>query len=234
MRVLVTRPQPDAARTAARLAALGHEAIVAPLLAVEPVAVAEIPKGPFAAAAITSANAARIAGAMVELDRFRTLPLYAVGSASAEAARTAGFKTVTEAEGDATTLAALLAREVASGARVLHLSGEDRAHDLGALLAGSGISVDVLVLYRVRIADVFGPAADLLASGRVDAVLHFSPRSAAAFGIAAEREGLVKAACTARHLCLSQAVAEPVVALGARVEVAAQPNEAALLALLKS
>jgi len=232
--VLVTRPQPDAARTAAKLAQLGHEPVMDPLLTIEPITIGEIPAGPFAALAATSANAARIAGALVELDPMRVLPLYAVGTSTAEAAHAAGFETVIDADGDAAALAKVLMRDLRRGARVLHLAGEERARELGTLIADSEIFVDVLVLYRVRAADALGPAAEFLASGGIDAVLHFSPRSAAAFAAVAEREGLVEGARKARHLCLSLAVAARLASLGVRAEVAARPNEAALLALLKS
>lgn len=232
--MLVTRPQPDAARTAARLAALGHEAVVDPLLTVEPLTVGEVPAGSFDALAATSANAVRIAAAHVALDRLRTLPLYAVGASTAETARTAGFEAVLDADGDAAALAELLARSLPRGARVLHLAAEERARDVGTSLAQSGISVDVLVLYRVRAASTFGPAAEFLAAGKLDAVLHYSPRSAATFAAAAERAGLAEAARKMRHLCLSPAVAERLAGLGARAEIAARPNETALLALLKS
>ena len=36
MRLLVTRPEPDATRQAEKLAARGHEAVLAPLLLIEP------------------------------------------------------------------------------------------------------------------------------------------------------------------------------------------------------
>lgn len=234
VRVLVTRPQPDAARTAAKLVELGHEAAIDSLFSIEPLTVREIPAGPFAALAATSASAARIAGAMIELDFLRAVPLYAVGGATAEAARAAGFQTVIDADGDAAALAQRLARDLPRGARVLHLAGEERAKDLGALLAPAGIPVGMLVLYRVRAAEAFGPATELLASGKLDAVLHYSPRSASTFVALAERQGLVPAVCRVRHLCLSEAVAAPLAAIGAPTEVARHPNEAALFALLKS
>ena len=58
MRLLLTRPEPDAQRTAAALRAQGHDVIIAPLLRIEPAADAEIGAGPWAAILITSANAA--------------------------------------------------------------------------------------------------------------------------------------------------------------------------------
>ena len=234
MRVLVTRPEPDAARTAARLKELGHEAVIEPLLAIEPVAIETIPPGPFAVLAATSANAMRVAGGMAALDFLRALPLHAVGSHSAIAAREAGFKIVIDADGDVAALAHNLSRHVKPPARVLHLAGEERAQELGPLLAAHGIEVEVLALYRMRSADRLGAAAALIVAGQVDAVLHFSPRSAATFVALVERQGLADAARALRHLCLSRAVAAPLAAIGAKTEVAAAPNEAALFALLNS
>jgi uroporphyrinogen-III synthase len=234
MRVLLTRPEPDAARTAAKLAVLGHEALLDPLLTLEPLTKPELPAGPFAALAATSANAVRIAGAKVTLDRLRSAPLYAVGGATAEAARAAGFANVVAADGDAAALARLLSEKLPAHARVLHLAGEERAQDLGALLAPSGILVTLLVLYRMRAASAFAaPTMAALTAGDIDAALHFSPRSAAAFAAIAERQGLVNAACRVRHYCLSHAVAAPLRSIGASAEIAARPNETDLLALLK-
>jgi uroporphyrinogen-III synthase len=236
MRVLVTRPEPDASRTAANLRRLGHEAVVDPLLAIEPLAAIKIPAGPFAGVGVTSATAMRAAtaaSAATLLDPVRALPLYAVGAHTAEAAREAGFKNVRHADGDAAALAGLIVRELPAASRVLHLAGEDRAQDLGRLLAPHGIEVAVLELYRMRPAEKLGASAAALASG-LDAVLHFSPRSAATFVALAEREGLGAAARRPRHLCLSQAVAASLAPLGVTPEIAAAPNEAALLALLNS
>ena len=234
MRVLITRPQPDAARTAARLAELGHEALVEPLLMVEPVAVEKIPPGPFAALAATSANAMRVAGNTAALNALRALPVHAVGTHTAGAAREAGFTNVIDAAGDTESLAQNLARHLQSPARVLHLAGEKRAKELGPLLALHGVEVVVLELYRMRRADRIRSSVELFAAGKIDAVLHFSPRSAATFVALAEQEGLAEAARRPRHLCLSQAVAAEIMPLGIAAEIAEAPNEAALLALLNS
>jgi len=232
MRVLVTRPQPDAAQTAARLAALGHEAVVEPLLTLEPKEIERTPAGPFAALAATSANAMRVAARLKVLDPLRSLPLHAVGTHTADAAREARFKTVIDAKGDADTLAENIVRDVQSPGRVLHLAGEARAKELGPLLAARGIEVEVLELYRMRRAD--HTSAALFGADRIDAVLHFSPQSAATFVALVDRGGLADAAQRARHLCLSHTVAAELMAIGISAEVAAEPNEAALLALLNS
>jgi uroporphyrinogen-III synthase len=231
MRVLVTRPQPDAARTAARIGELGHEAIVEPLLAIVPVA-AKIPSGPFAGLAATSANAVRAAAATVELDFARTIPIFTVGGHTAEAARAAGFRKVVTADGDAASLAKLLQSELKSGARVLHLAGENRAQELDGLLP-SAVAVEVLVLYRVQPATAFSQAiVAALSQNKVDAVLHFSLRSAATFASLAERHALGDAARRPRHLCLSRNVAQGLAPLGVAVACAGRPTESELLALL--
>jgi uroporphyrinogen-III synthase len=234
MRVLVTRPQPDASRTAAYLEGLGHEVVADPLLVLEPVPVGELPAGPFSAVAATSANALRVARNVKSLEAMRPLPFFAVGANTAQAAHEAGFKTVQNADGDAVALARLIARELPPGSRVLHLAGEERAQDLGALLAPAEIAVEVFVLYRIRAAESFGAAAAAISSSELDAVMHFSPRSAAIFVAIAERQGLAGAVRRLRHLCISHATAAPLIAIGAKIEVATEPREDAMAALLDS
>jgi uroporphyrinogen-III synthase len=61
--------------------------------------------GNWTAVIVTSANALRATDG--KLGALRSLPLYAVGARTAEAARAAGFKTVHVADGDARARAAL-------------------------------------------------------------------------------------------------------------------------------
>jgi uroporphyrinogen-III synthase len=234
MRVLVTRPLPDATRTSAALRKLGHQVVVEPLLSVESIVINDWPSGPFAALAITSANAARVAAASDMPATIRGLPLYAVGRHSAEAAGAAGFRHVVAAAGDAEALAMLLAQSLKYGDRVLHLAGEEIARDLGELLRQAAIRVERLALYRMRAAERLGAAADAIRSGDVDAALHFSPSSAATFVALAKKAGITDGMRGIRHLCLSPAVAAPLQGAGARTEVARRPEEEALIALLES
>ena len=100
MRLLVTRPEPDAERTAAALRARGHIVLVAPLLRIEPVEPAEIGPGPFIALLVTSANAAPAIAHHERFAQLRALPVFAVGDRSAEAMGAAGFADVASARGD--------------------------------------------------------------------------------------------------------------------------------------
>ncbi|MFY9685823.1 MAG: uroporphyrinogen-III synthase [Pseudolabrys sp.] len=230
MRVVVTRPQADGERTAAALEALGHEVLVAPLMRVEPVAVDLA--GTWSAIAVTSANALQAIGATA--GRMKTLPVFAVGERSAETARLAGFAEVSSANGDIKDLARMIAaRAVGTKASLLYLAGEDRAGDFIAQLAAHGIDAEMKVVYRT-IAEVFPPVlAAALEAGDVDAVLHFSRRSAELFVEGARGSGVAGPAEDVRHLCLSAQVAEPL-AGARRIAVAARPEEAALIALLRA
>src|SRR6266540_311686 len=138
MHLLVTRP--DGARTAAALRQRGHEVLLAPMLRIEPIA-PEL-RGPWAACALTSANAARAVRQHPRFAELRGLPLFAVGQQSAAAARAAGFTSVTSADGALGDLQRLLAERLTG--RVLYLAGEDRAGELSV----PGLSVDVAVVYR--------------------------------------------------------------------------------------
>ena len=164
----------------------------------------------------------------------KTLPLFAVGDRSAEAARRAGFSEVSSANGDIKDLVRLIVSRFAGAkAPLLYLAGEDRSGDLLALLATHGIAAEMKVVYRT-VTEAFPPVlAAALESGDVDAVLHFSRRSADLFVAGARSAGVADPALDVQHLCLSAQVAEPLAGAG-RIIVAVRPEEAALLALLRA
>jgi uroporphyrinogen-III synthase len=234
VRVLVTRPEPQASATAARLAARGHTAVLAPVLEtiVEPFA--PIETAGVAAIAVTSRAALDALAGRPDRDALLRLPVFAVGDATAAAARRAGFAEVRSGGGAVGDLARLLAADLPPGATVLHLAGRDRAGDIAAALAPSGIAVRTAVLYRTAPVAALPPrVAAAVAAGEIDAVVAYSPRSAEALVAAAAASGVAAALLALPILCLSEAVAAPLAAAGAaRPSVAARPNEAALLALL--
>ncbi len=90
-RIWITRALPGAESTAERVRALGHEAVVAPLLTVQPLADTRIDLAGVAALAFTSANGVR---AFAEKCADRSLRVFAVGLATAQAARQVGFRAV--------------------------------------------------------------------------------------------------------------------------------------------
>ncbi len=236
MRLLVTRPEPDAERTAAALRARGHEVVIAPLLRIEAIEDAEIGSGPWAAILVTSANAAP---AVVQHERFaelRSLPAFAVGERSAQAMRAAGFADVTSADGKVGDLARLVAQRTKPGAPLLYLAGANRSGDLAGDLSAHGFMVRTTVIYRaVAVAVLPRAAADALAGG-IDGVLHFSRRSAEAFLVATHGAGLHEEAVKKPiHFCLSAQVAEPLAQAGAAdIRIAPRPVEAAMIELILS
>jgi len=115
------RPEPGASQTARRAQAMGFHTVIHPLFAIRPVAWEPPDPAAYDGVMITSANAVRHGGPA--LARYHQLPLFAVGQASAKAAREAGFVDVREGYGG---VAALLQRIADAGfRRILHLSGRD-------------------------------------------------------------------------------------------------------------
>jgi len=233
MWLLVTRPEPDAERTAAALRARGHSVVLAPLLRIEPLAGAAIGLGPWAAMLVTSANIAHaIAGHARRADLIH-LPVFAVGERSAEAMRALGCANVIAAGGNAGDLARIVAAHLNPPARLLYLAGEQRSGDLGGELRAKGFAVETVAIYRAATADTLPPEAVAAFAGGIDGVLHFSRRSAEAYLEAARAAGLLESALRPAQFCLSAQVAVPLQSAGARiVRIARQSTEAALLDLI--
>lgn len=231
MRVVVTRPEPDGKRTATALRAHGHEVLVAPLMKVQSVA-ADL-SGHWGAVVVTSANALGAIADNPAKAALVKLPLFAVGQRSAAAAQEAGFTNFTSAGGDLRDLVRTLTAERPDAkAPLLYLAGEDRAADLIGELAAHGIAAEMRVVYRAVTAPFPPVLIEALKAGEVDAVLHFSRRSAENYAAGARQAGIAGPAFAVRHLCLSAQVAEPLAGAG-QVTIAAHPDEATLIALLQ-
>lgn len=235
MRLLVTRPEPQGERTAAALRARGHEVVLAPLMHIEPLAPIDLgsdsDRESWAAVLTTSANAVRFLRDHPRRAALVALPLFTVGERSAEAAREAGFARVQSADGDAGDLVRLVAASVAAPGPLLYLAGEDRAADLAAALGS--YRVHTVVVYRARVdAQLPEGVVRALRDGALHGVLHYSRRSAETFLAAAAGSGLAINSLKCNHYCLSRQVAGPLAAAGARVIVAARPEEAAVLDLV--
>ncbi|MGI6244827.1 MAG: uroporphyrinogen-III synthase [Pseudochelatococcus sp.] len=233
LRVLVLRPQAAGLRTAARLAALGHVPLAAPVMSIAATG-APPPAGPFDALAVTSAAALP---ALVQLpDDMRDLPLLAVGERTALLARADGFARVHAADGERHSLARLARRLFASagGARLLLALGRDHKADTTELLRGAGVDPVEWIVYAAQAKPELPEAARrALSDGQVDAVLHYSRRSAAIAMDLVARAGLWEAFAPLPHAVLSEDVAAPLHERGvARVLTADRPHEDALLALL--
>jgi uroporphyrinogen-III synthase len=260
VRLLVTRPEPEGERTAALLRGRGHDVLQQALLRIEPVVDAELGDGPWAAVLFTSANAVRAVAAHRRFAALAGLPAYTVGRRTQAAASAAGFAPVRSADGDVNDLVELIMSnlplvtpvastegsantspcpgegmgELASMTPLLYCAGEDRAGDLAGALQARGMRVETVCVYRAAMADDLAPdVRAAFADEAIDAVLHYSARTAAAFVAAATASGIRDLSIRARHLCLSAQVAAPLAAAGATaIDIASEPNEQALFALI--
>jgi uroporphyrinogen-III synthase len=224
-RIWITRAQPGADATAERVRALGHEAIIAPLLSVRALEDVQVDLHGVAALAFTSANGVR---AFSDISPERALRVFAVGAATAQAARTAGFRLVLSADGDVEALAEGIGlRRTELRGAVLHPGAAEPAGDLAGALEKHGVEVRRLILYESAPVKVEAEAAKQLVQADV-ALLH-SPRAAQVLAALLKLYPAPKL----RALGLSKAVVRPL----ARVPLAARafppmPLEGALLNLI--
>src|SRR5690606_42147907 len=91
MKMLVTRPEPDGQATAARLAALNIEAVVASVMVRRTLDASLPPPDGFTAMVLTSANAVRSLAERGVVGQYAHPPVFAVGDPTARQAREAGF-----------------------------------------------------------------------------------------------------------------------------------------------
>jgi uroporphyrinogen-III synthase len=207
--LLVLRPEPGASATVARARAMGLEAVPVPLFEVEAIDW-EVPEpGSFDGLLVTSANALR--GAGEQLQYLRGLKAYAVGDATAAAAREAGFDIASTGEAGVERLLGSVEPDL----RLLHLCGEDRH-----AAADVRQTITPLPVYRAK--QIEGRAIDS-AAGSI-ALIH-SPRAARRFAeLVSDRD---EVAIVAISTAAAQAAGEG----WKSVAVADKPSDEALLAL---
>lgn len=225
MKVLIVRAAEDARRTAARVEAAGHQAIVAPVLEIRNLDFAR-PRGGFDAVIATSAHGFGRPDALAGL---LDLPLFVVGARTSDAARRAGFSRPKTVAANVEELMRDLRERLPSGAHFLYLAGRDRKPDIESSLTAD-CALSVVETYEARPVAALPPAAvAALSSGAVDAVFHYSQRSAGIFLDLARRSGLGDSLGALRHVAISADAATPLVEAGLRVALAAQPNEDSMI-----
>jgi uroporphyrinogen-III synthase len=222
-KVWITRAQPGADETASRLTDLGFAPVVVPLLEARPLGRDPIDLTDITALAFTSARGVE---ALATRTPVRDLPVFAVGAATAQAARAAGFTQVTAGDGDVEALADLIAEQSSRAGALLHAAAAQPAGDLVGDLTRRGLPARALAVYETVETD---PAAILAHLPQLTAALVHSPRAGRALAaFLADRP-----TPNLRLLALSPAVAQPLAAVKcAGIAVAPFPNEASLLKLL--
>lgn len=211
--IAVLRPEPGNAQTAAAVEAAGGRAIRLPLFEVRPLPWTVPALASHDAMILSSANAIRHAGP--GLGALLTLPVLAVGEATAAAARDAGFRVI--ARGDGGIEALMAAAEAAGVRRALHLTGVDHRPGDPCVIART------ICVYESVAVPMDGEAAARL-SGSV-ALIH-SVRAAQALGALTGVERM-----TTTIVAISLAAADAAGPGWQQVAVAPHPSDDALIAL---
>ena len=237
MRLLVTRPEPDASEQAKKLGELGLSTLVEPLLEIEFLEVDGLAEQVNTAQALiaTSRNGLRALARLLAIEDTRHTPMLAVGPATARLASELGFERVHEGAGRAQDLIAVAAKVCEpSRGPLVHLAGEELAFDLREGLEAGGFTVVQPVLYRAAAKSALSAEAkNELEASRLTGVILMSPRTAKVYAQLIAAAGLEGVIGRPTHFCLSQAVADKLSGLqDARYLVALHPREDDLLALI--
>lgn len=235
MKILVTRPRPDAEGQAEKLKGFGHQAVISPLLRIEFTKAGELKFDGLQALIATSRNALRAMSGRKELAQAVKLPLFAVSGATADLARDLGFTRIHTGSGTAERLVPLVTDKLfPDKGPLMHLAGESLAFDLKGALEEEGFRLEQPVLYRAAPAETFsGEALSAFGSGQLDGVILMSPATARTYAALILKKDLAANAASLVHYCLSSNVARGLVSLPeTRLAVADKPSEDDLLALI--
>lgn len=233
MKILITRPEVDAAPLAQQLKRLAIDSWIEPLLSIQPLPVDPPPLELYVGLLITSANGIRV---IAELVTARDLAVYCVGEASQRAATSLGFNRTYSANGDVHELVQLVQREIPPGqGRLLHVAGVAVAGDLASALTQLGYLVDKFECYEAKKADHLSmPVVKALRAGEFQAVALFSPRTAENFVHLVAQEGLTSCLKSLTAFCLSANVADKLARVDwHEIKVAARPDNPSMVALIK-
>ncbi|WP_367717514.1 uroporphyrinogen-III synthase [Nitratireductor sp. GISD-1A_MAKvit] len=233
-RVLVTRPEPGASETAARLVRMGFEPIVLPLTEIVPLHPAAS-VGKVDVVAVTSPNAIRHAPRST-LDALRGKPVFAVGSRTGDAARAAGLNVVDDEAGDAERLAARIDAAFTIPAHATVLCGRVRRDVLETRLVEAGHHPHLIEIYdTLPLEPAERAVQEVIGERRVDDVLLHSANGAAQLTRLMERSDIGTKLAAATFYCLSERIAGVLGQDAAKnARIADFPSEDRLLILLKT
>lgn len=176
MSIWLTRPQRDSERMEAALAERGIDAVVGPVMEIakRDVDFSDVQK-PDGLVLTSRRAASALANAP---QSWHSLPVYCVGSATAQAVQRHHFMNTRAGNGTALDLLPVIAHHHGDGARLLHLAGDALKVDLAPLLSANNIMLDKTIVYESRRAAVLPPAlAHALRVGTLTGVVFYSPRS---------------------------------------------------------
>lgn len=231
MKMLVTRPEPDAQSSLARLEALGIDALAAPVMTRQTLDASLPPPDGFVAMVLTSANALRTLVERGVVEQYRHLPVFAVGDRTARDAEEAGFARVSSAAGSFADLVNAMTIARMRGP-LFYPTGKHQSADLAKALAPLGVMVATAKIYEMVAVEALPDAVlTQLADGQISAVLAYSRRTAEIFASLTDRLERTQRRAIGM-LCMSESVAEPLLAAHfTRISLADRPDEDAMMAL---
>jgi uroporphyrinogen-III synthase len=235
MRVLLTRPRPDAEALAVRIRALGHTATIEPLIDIAYADGPDLDLQGVHALVFTSTNGARAAARRT---RERTRLVLAVGPTTAAQAKNLGFTNVSESPGEGVDGLAHHIRSTVkpSDGTLLHATGTVTAGNLTQALSPQGFVVRMERVYEASAAkDLSGALTTELNAGLIDGAMFFSARTAVLFATLVRDANLAPTCAGIRGFALSRPVANALAPLAFRdIQIARAPAAEAMLELLQT
>ncbi|WP_158085533.1 uroporphyrinogen-III synthase [Henriciella aquimarina] len=226
--IIITRAEPGAAQTAARLKQMGLTPVVSSALELARTGTSLPPLDAISGLVFTSANGVRF---FAEATPVRDLPAWCVGPATASEALREGFSPVHQSSGDAHALAHYIAHHWDSQPkRLLHVANAAARGNLKEALAAEGFEVVFAPLYAATKARALRPGAIHALAAEHSVCLIHSAKGAEAFVSLAEGLDL----SGTEFVAISQQAAAPLqTCTTAGVHVASHPDEDHLLDVLQ-
>jgi uroporphyrinogen-III synthase len=235
-KILITRPDTESEIMAQELRDMGFKTLIAPMLDVQVISFEMPPAQEAQVLLFTSANAARImAEHLPEGSAYFDQSVLCVGEKTKQTLQSGGFKHIKSAEGDVQDMIEMIVAAHEPQKTYLHVRGSHASKPLHVWLAGRGIAVDILPVYKAQEIDTLPD--DVIAAfrnGDIHASIHMSPRSAQAYVKVIEKHGLESAHDSIKSLSISPAVVKCLHSLPwAETYSAEAPTKASLYKLLR-
>jgi len=227
--ILVTRPKLEAKTTIAKLEAMGHRVISAPMIEIKRISF-ELPDED-RSLIISSRNGARLGLANVQnKDR----PIFAVGEQTANEARKLGFTNITVGPGTARQLVPILLEAgITDKRKYSHLCGSIISYNVADALSAEGFDAENIITYQSNKVTSLSPEVqDALDAGEIDIALFYSPRTATTFEETTAEMGRSDWLTKMEAIGLSPRVAQELIGPWRSVRYAIIPTEKAILSLI--
>lgn len=220
----VTRSRPFNLLTAQRLRAMGFGVLTVPLFDVQPVGIGKVSQPDLIA--FTSVNGVRHHPFRHD---WTDLPVFAVGDATAAAARRQGYKDVRSADGNVHDLQSLILRSAVVGSRIVHFSAKEPAGDLAGFLSCRGFKAERVSVYETVPTSVAESEKVLGGRGAITGILVHSAKAGKRIA-----DLITQSRWSGDVYCLSTACAEHLRKIaGVTVHCAPQPTERSLMTTIR-